>query len=260
MYFAASLFVAFAITLFLVSKIAKMLNAKRPNIEWVLMSLIFSGALAAIPLILLGMFVQGFDPNVMLAITLVLTFIVSSAAYKYLNQLNWSGAFTLNIASIAIGLLTAVAAIVFNGESVKENLDFINISAKNNVSMIQSISTKNLNTDKSESEIANDQDELSTNKEDVITELDLLPARAVNNIKKKEKRVYKEPKFRVISINNIHSAVGYRIKIHRKNGNTIIGGLKRVDGNDAVISQYTSRGTVIMPISMSKINKLEVYR
>ena len=114
MYFAASLFFAFAITLFLVSKIAKMLNAKRPSIEWVLISLVISAALATVTIILLGMFIQGLDPSILLAITLISVFIVSSTAYKYLNQLNWSGAFTLNIASIAIGLLTAVVAIVLS--------------------------------------------------------------------------------------------------------------------------------------------------
>jgi len=64
----------------------------------------------------------------------------------------------------------------------------------------------------------------------------------------------------VISISNIYSAVGHKVRIHRKNGNTIVGGLKQIDGNDAVISKYSSKGTVVMPISMAKIHKLEVYK
>ena len=126
MYFAASLFAAFVITLLLVSKIAKMLNAKRPEISWILFALIAGGILAAITTIVLNIFIQGQEPNVMLAMTLVATLIVSSAAYKYINKLNWSGAFTLNMASMAIGLLTLVTAVVINGESVSDTFNSLN--------------------------------------------------------------------------------------------------------------------------------------
>ena len=106
-----------------------------------------------------------------------------------------------------------------------------------------------------------EEDETSAEDEALaVTELDLLSPSAARDIKKKEKRVYVEPKFRVISISNIYSAVGYKIRIHRKNGNVIVGGLKHIDGNDAVISKYSSKGTVEMPISMAKIHKLEVYK
>ena len=273
MYFAASLFAAFVITLLFVSKIAKMLNAKRPEISWILFALIAGGILAAITTIVLGMFIQGQEPNVMLAMTLVATLIVSSAAYKYINKLNWSGAFTLNMASMAIGLLTLVTAIVINGKSVNDTFNRLNISAKNNTAMVKSIATAdsiddavatisedNLNNNNAE----NIAEEDETSEEDevtvAVTELDLLPPSAARNIKKKEKKVYVEPKFRVISISNIYSAVGHKIRIHRKNGNIIVGGLKHIDGNDAVISKYSSKGTVVMPISMAKIHKLEVYK
>ena len=271
MYFAASLFAAFVITLLLVSKIAKMLNAKRPEISWILFALIAGGILAAITTIVLSMFIQGQEPNVMLAMTLVATLIVSSAAYKYINKLNWSGAFTLNMASMAIGLLTLVTAVVINGESVSDTFNSLNISAKNNTAMVKSMATADSIDDAvatmSEDNINNaenitEEDETSTEDEvpAAVTELDLLSPSAARDIKKKEKRVYVEPKFRVISISNIYSAVGHKVRIHRKNGNTIVGGLKQIDGNDAVISKYTSKGTVVMPISMAKIHKLEVYK
>lgn len=283
MYFAGSLFFAFAITLFLVSKIAKMLNAKRPDIGWIFFALIAGSILAFVTIIALGMFVEGQDPNVMLGITLASAFIVSSAAYRYINKLNWSGAITLNIASIAVGVLTMVTAVVLNGESLSETIDTINITAKKNTSIVKSMTTDNLvhegiqisdstdATDASMSEEALNTDITDTNnveneiatedeEEPVFREIDLLPAGAVRDIKKRQKRVYVEPKFRVVSLGNIHSAVGHRIRIYRENGNMVIGALKRVDGNDAVISRYTSKGTVIMPISIAKIHKLEVYK
>jgi len=284
MYFAASLFVAFAITLYAVSKIAKMLNAKRPEINWIFFALLLGSLLALVAVTALGIFVQDQDPNIMLAITLVTALIVSSAAYKYINNLNWSGAFTLNVASMAIGALTLVTAIVINGESLNETLDTLNITAKKNTSIVKSMATGNqinnakgllngseaslsasipasmsedtLNTDTEES-IENADDEML---EPVITELDLLPAGTVRDIKQREKNVYVEPKFRVVSLGNIHSAVGYRIRIYRENGNMVTGALKRVSGNDAVISRYTGKGMVIMPISIAKIHRLEVYK
>jgi len=271
MYFAASLFVALVITLLLVSKIAKMLNAKRFEINWVFFALIIGIGLTTIAVILLNMFVQNQEPNIMLAMTLITALIVSSAAYKYINKLNWSGALTLNMASMAIGLLSLVTAVVINGKSVSETFDTLNISAKNNTAMIKSIATgesinnnrEAISEDDSEGTIVGTENDISAENDaenESITELDLLPAGTIRDIKKKENRVYTEPKFRVISIGSIHSAIGHKIRIHRKNGNTIIGALKRIDGNDAVISKYSNKGTVVMPISIAKIHKLEVYK
>lgn len=271
MYFAASLLAAFVITLLVLSKIAKMLNAKHYEIGRILIAFIAGGILAAITAIALGIFVQGQEPNVMLVLTLISTLIVSSAAYKYINKLNWSGAFTLNMASMAIGLLTLVTAVVINGESVSDTFDTLNISARNNTAMVQSMATAD-NLDDAmatasednieNAENINSEEALAEEEEPVLTELDLLSPKAVKDIKKKEKRVYVEPKFRVISIGNIRSAVGHKIRIYRKNGNTIVGGLKKIQGNNAVITQYSSRGKgkVTMPISIAKIHKLEVYK
>ena len=284
MYFAASLIAAFIITLFLVSKIAKMLNAKRPDIGWVLFALVAGGVLATIAVIALGIFVKGQDPNIMLAITLVSAFLLSTAAYKYINNLNWSGAFTLNIASMAIGLLTMVAAVVLNGKPLNETLNSVNSSLSNisNGELVMSPATeqKDINatadqgeaddltnnpTNNLEAPIASDvlnseNDMLADDEEPVITELDLLPPSAAHEIKKKQQKVYIEPKFRVISIGNIQSAIGYRVRIHRRNGNTITGALKRVSDGDAVVSRYTNKGTVVMPISLAQIHKIEVYK
>ncbi len=284
MYFAASLIAAFIITLFLVSKIAKMLNAKRPDIGWVLFALVAGGVLATIAVIALGIFVKGQDPNIMLAITLVSAFLLSTAAYKYINNLNWSGAFTLNIASMAIGLLTMVAAVVLNGKPLNETLNSVNSSLSNisNGELVMSPATEqkdiNATADQGEADdltnnpannpeapIASDvlnseNDMLTDDEEPVITELDLLPPSAAHEIKKKQQKVYIEPKFRVISIGNIQSAIGYRVRIHRRNGNTITGALKRVSDGDAVVSRYTNKGTVVMPISLAQIHKIEVYK
>lgn len=267
MYFAAALLVALVVTLLSVSKIAKMLNAKNHEIGSIFGAFIVGGIFAIISIISLNMLGLMRDPNVMMAVTFIVAFIVASSAYKYINKLSWGGAFTLNTASLAIGSLTMVAAIVLSGESMKDSLDFINITAKNNLSAVESMVGKNTVQTPERAATAATAAATTAIKEDtsevlepVITELDLLPARAVRHMKKKEKKVYIEPKFRVVSIGNIHSAVGHKVRIHRKNGNTVMGGLKSVAGGDVVISRYTNRGTVVMPISIAKIHKVEVYK
>ena len=93
-----------------------------------------------------------------------------------------------------------------------------------------------------------------------FSELDFLPPGAAKEAKSKKANVYVEPKFRVVSIGSISSAVGRPIRIQKKNGNTITGSLKGINGNEAVIVQRLSSGEAVTPISIATIKKLEVYR
>jgi signal transduction histidine kinase len=268
MYFAASLFAALIVTLFVVSKIAKMLHAKRPEMVWVFLASLVGIVFAIISMVLLNLFAQGIDPMVMLIVSVTVVLIVSSVAFKAINQMNWSGAITTNIATVVIGLMTAVAAIVLNGESLNEKINDVTSLAKTNSAMMESVATGEVDvtsildsghsvSDEQQNEMAmEDAEEL----EPVITELDLLPPSAAKEIKAKTKRVYVEPKFHVISISSINSVVGSKIRIIKKNGNKITGSLKSIHGNDAVVSQRMSSGVATTPISIASIRKLEVYR
>ncbi len=252
MYYTASLFLAFLVTIFLLSKLAKMLNAKNAEIGWIFGALLLGIIIASLFWVSFLIIDLKFDPYLMVVFILVAPF---SIAYKYINKLNWSGAFTLNVAGIAIGLLTLVAATVFNGKSIDESLNFIQTFANKDASVSSDVQD---NSDATE--LSEETAQTETPIEESITELDLLPAKAVRDIKRKEKKTYKEPKFRVVSISNIYSAIGHKIRIHRRNGNTIIGGLKRVEGGDLLVSWYENKGNVVMPISISKIQKVEVYK
>ena len=263
MYFIASLVAAIAITIFLVSKIAKMLHAKRPEVNWVLLASFFGVFLAGLSWIALDMFIQGMKPIEMLAISLVIMLMVSSAAFKYINKMSWSGAVTTNIASIVIGLITVVTATVLNGESVQDTFNSASKVAKSNVNIVQSVATGNtagLPEEEIIEDFVDDQEEATDDAEPMVTELDMLPAAAVMEQKAKKKRVYIEPKYHVISIRNINSVVGKAIKIHKKNGKVVTGMLTNLRGSDAVISQRFSGGTAITPVSLASIKKLEVYR
>ena len=277
MYFYASLFAAFVITLIVVSKIAEMLLAKRPNIGWVLLaSLVGSGA-AIISYVLLSLFINGIDPMVMMIVSLSVMFIVSSAAFKVINQMSWSGAVTTNIANIVIVLITMTAAVVLNGKSLEEELSVLNTATKDNMSVVETeyqnnafddealldvVEGDSLSMDSVEEVLPETALEVSDFEEEEtrITELDLLPPAAVKALEQQKKRVYKEPKYHVTQVGNIRTLVGYTVRVLKSNGNTITGALKKVSGSDAYIEQRISNGTAIAPIEIAKIRKLEVYR
>jgi len=273
MYFYASLFVAFVITLIAVSKIAEMLLAKRPNIGWVLLASIVSAGSAILTFILLSTFIKGVDPMVMMIISLSAMFIVSSAAFKNINQMSWSGAVTTNIANIVIILITMTAAVVLNGKSLEDELSAMNMVAKDNMLMVESAASGYQDDTFLEAE----DDSLAMNgggslsetfteengfeeEEPQITEKDLLPPSAVKSLERQKKVVYKEPKYHVTQVGNIRTLVGYTVRILKNNGNTISGSLKKVSGSDAYIEQRISNGTAVTPIAVAKIRKLEVYR
>ncbi len=96
--------------------------------------------------------------------------------------------------------------------------------------------------------------------EPTFKESDLLPAGTIRELKAKEKKVYIEPKFRVVSISSIRSAVGKNIRILNTNDTSITGLLRKVNGNNAVIEQHLGGGVATTPVSLAKIRKLEVYR
>jgi len=278
MYFYASLFAAFVITLIVVSKIAEMLLAKRPNIGWVLLaSLVGSGA-AIIAYVLLSLFINGIDPMVMMIVSLSVMFIVSSAAFKVINQMSWSGAVTTNIANIVIVLITMTAAVVLNGKSLEEELSVLNTVTKDNMSVVETeyqnnafddealldvVEGDSLSMDGAEEvlpETASELADFGEEEELQITERDLLPPSAVKAIERKKKVVYKEPKYHVTQVGNIRTLVGYTVRVLKSNGNTISGALKKVSGSEAYIEQRISNGTAVAPIEIAKIRKLEVYR
>jgi len=258
MYFIASLVAAVGLTLFVVSKIAKMLHAKRPEINWVILASFLGIFLAGLAWVILDIFVQGLKPIEMLVISLVVMLVVSSAAFKYINQMSWSSAVTTNIANIVIGIITIVAATVLNGESVEDTFYSTSKAVKSNINMVESVATGNT-VGIPEEEIIEDE-AIDEEEELIVTELDMLPAGAAIEKAAKKRRIYIEPKYQVISINSINSVVGKSIKIYKKNGGVVSGLLTNLQGNDAVISQRLSGGTATTPVSLVSIKKLEVYR
>jgi len=261
MYLSLSLLAAVVITLLAVSKIAKMLLAKRPGLEWITAASLVSAAIAIVTYLGLNVFVKGLDPYVMLGITFTAMLLISSAAFKFINKMSWSGAIATNVANIVIVLATSVAAVVLNGESLSETVSTITSSAKSNTQMVDSMVTgQSPHIEPAKMSIPEDELVEDSDIEPMITELNLLPPGTIKAIEKEKKRKYIAPKYHVVSISSIGSLVGKTLKIHKDNGSVIKGYLQNINGNDAIINRRMSSGTAIVPVSLASIKKLEVYK
>ena len=264
MYLIGSLLLALGISVFVVSKVAEMLHAKKPGMERILLASLIGSVAAFVTLVVLGALIKNVDPMIMMILSLLAMFIVSTLAFKSINVMSWSGAITTNIANIALVLITGTAAVVLNGESIDKAIKSVQNTFNTNTAIVESLASGNTDT----MTIINETSEQNTNEELVedddldptFKEVDLLPAATVKELEAKKKVVYKEPKFRVISLNDARSALGKNIRIKNSKGKSIVGALKKISNNDLIIEQRINGGFAITPISMARIQKLEVYR
>ncbi|MGK0273082.1 MAG: hypothetical protein ACI88H_003759 [Cocleimonas sp.] len=262
MYLIGSLLLALGITVFAVSKIAEMLHAKKPGMERVLLASLIGSIAAFVTLVALGALVKDVDPTIMMILSVLAMFLVSTLAFRSINQMSWSGAITTNIANIALVLMTGTAAVVLNGESLNETIKSVQNTFNTNTAIVENIASGNTdaistigNTSKEDTELVENDDI-----EPTFKEIDLLPAATVKELEAKKNVVFKAPKYQVISLSNIRSAMGKNIRIKNTNGRSIMGALKNIDSNNLIIEQRINGGLATTPISMAKIQKLEVYR
>jgi hypothetical protein len=261
MYLMLSLLVAVGVTLFVVSKIAKMLLAKRSGLEWITVASIVSALIAVVTYVTLNIYVAGLEPMMMLGITFGAMILFSSIAFKVINQMSWGAAIATNVANVVIMLATAIGAIVLNGESLNKMVDSITHSAKSNTMMVSSMVKGTELVEPASTEVGIPEEDMleDSESEPMITELELLPKAEIKE-EQKEKTIFVAPKYHVVSIDNIKSFVGKSLKIHTIKDTVIIGQLQQVKGNDAMLYRRVNGGTAITPIEFSSIKKLEVYR
>ena len=264
MYLTLSLLVAVAVTLFVVSKFAKMLLAKRPNLEWITLASIVSAVIAVATYITLNLFVTGLEPMTMLGITFSAMILLSSIAFKIINKMSWGAAIATNVANIVIMLATSIAAIVINGEPLNKIVNSIAHTAKTNTMMVSSMvhGSKEIEpavANKTDAGIPDEEVMDDNESEPTFTELELLPKGAITEAEKKQKP-YAVPKYHVVSIDEIKTLIGKSLKIQTTKGSVIRGFLQQVNGGDAILDRRINGGTAITPIALSAIKKLEVYR
>ena len=284
MLFLASLVVAVGVTLFAVSHIAKMLQAERYQMVWVLMASVVSILLASIVLIPLRIYVEGLDKQQMMIASGVVFLLISSFIFKLVNKMSWLGAITTNIANLFIGLMTLVAAVVLNGQSIEKTYQTVSANVQNSSQMIEAVATgkepmgelievdhaTNINNsspsllsvdDESFVEEEGSDSATSDSEEEAkVSELDLLPEDIATAIKSKYAIRYIEPKYLDMRVRSINQLIGYPIRISQYNGQVTAGLLTKIKDSKAVLSRRIESGEALLPISISSIKKLEVYR
>lgn len=266
MYLVGSLLLALGLTIFAVSKIAEMLHAKKPGMERILLASLVGSIAAFATLVALGAFVKDVDQMTLLIVSILAMFIVSTLAFKSINEMSWSGAITTNIANITLVLITGTAAVVLNGESIDKTIKSVQNIFNTNTAIVENIASGDADPLAviEEARAANNdlQEELMVDEDldPTFKEVDLLPTSTVKELEEKKKVVYVEPKYRVISLSNIRSAMDKNIRIKNTNGRSIVGALRNIDNNDLIIEQRINGGVATVPIAFSKIQKVEVYR
>ncbi len=266
MYYIASLVFAFVVSLIFVSKVAEMLLAKRFSIPWIFLASLAGIAASAAIYLLLSIFIHNIDPMVMMIVSLSVMFLVFSGAFKYINKMSWSSAITTGVANIASILIGVTAAVVLNGESIDKTFSSVTQVAKNNTTMVKAVA---MGEELPVEALAEDEELVSDSLEEefidenalpIVKEVDLLLPEAIKEITKKDKKVFIEPKYHVINVGSIHSFVGKPIRILKSNGSIIAGSLKKINGSNAIVAQRMYSGVATIPVSITSIRKLEVYR
>lgn len=253
MYVALSLLVALGITAFVVSRLMEMLSAKEPGIERVVAAILVGSIAAIAALVAMMALFSDLDALTMMLASIAVMFLVATLAFKSINKMTWAGAITANIASISLLLITATAALVFNGIKPNQTIETVRNTFHEKTSIV---------TGKPVPKVEEAVEEEEYNANPTFREVDLLPPATVQEMKEKKKVVYKEPKFQAIKLSEIGSVIGKKIRIDNNNatGSKVEGVLRGINGNDIIIEQRKHGGVATIALSKSRIKGLEVYR
>ncbi len=128
MYLAPSLLALAALSLFILSKIADYFLAKRPEVKWVFLAVMGSVLIGFASYIGLTFIIAWFDlsvadqsqtlanlyPIAVLVISASIILLVSSIAFKVINQMCWPSAITTNFISMAIITIAFMGSFALN--------------------------------------------------------------------------------------------------------------------------------------------------
>ncbi|MCK5811196.1 MAG: hypothetical protein KAH00_08895 [Cocleimonas sp.] len=242
--------VAFAATLWITSFFARLMSAKKPDMVWIFVAWLLGAMLSIGVIISLSLFVV--DKKILVTLTYLTPLIVLTITYRLLNKMDWIAAITTSITAFSIGIIAAVIVIISLGKPLDKTI--INLASE--VGLVEEINSAESLADMSETE--DEAYEAVT-----LTDQDLLRPQVIAALEKKkirEKKSYIEPKFQVISVRRASGAVGYKIRLAKKNGKVLEGILSKISGGQLIVKQNLQGGMVTMPITLGSVRKLEVYR
>ena len=253
------LIVAVLITLWLTSHIAKQLHARHWKMPVIFGSWVVGFIFSMASLILLD--VLTLEPMLKLGLQIGLPLFFTTLAYVLFTQLGATSAFTTNIAGLFIGLILSVVTIVSLGLPVEKTFASASELFTSTKSQITSMITgKEVIPTLAEAEIEAEVESEEDVVEKVYTTHDYLTPEAQAAMEKQKNKVYTDPHFRDMSIYNARRAIGMRVRVSWKSGKVSKGKLDAVQGGDLIVTLRRKEGVAQVPIAMSSLKKLEVYR
>ena len=251
----------FLVTLFLTSHIAKQVHGKYWKMPMIFVSWLVGGIFAFLTFVSFDLLPIGdLDPTVISFLKYSLPLLVATIIFMLLIRVDFMGALTVNIAGLFISLILSVTAIVVLGHSIEKTMATGNIALQtakaNVVAMIKGepVDQEALAAlSPVEVEEVEELDPVYTNK-------DFLTPAAQKALEAQEARVYTDPRYRVINVLSARRVIGKRVRASWKGGKVSVGKLEGVQGGDLIMSMRRKEGTAQVPIAMSSLKKLEVYR
>lgn len=252
------LIATFLLTLWLTSHLARQLHArhwKMPSIfaAWVV-GLLFTFA----SLVLVD--VLNLDQPIKLVVQIFLPILFTTLAYVLFTQLGAGSAFTINVAGLFIGLILSVVVIVVLGMPLNKTMLAGQVMFENAKSSVITMITGKAHKKTSVANVMASEAVEEEEIEPVYTSRDLLPDAARKSFEEAGKKIYTKPHYRNMSIFNARRAVGMKVRASWKNGTVSMGKLEAVHGGDLIVTLRRKEGVAQVPISMSSLKKLEVYR
>lgn len=239
--------VAFAATLWITSFFARLMSAKKTDMVWIFTAWLLGAMFSIAVVISLNLFV--IDKQILVILTYLTPVIVFTIIYRLLNKMDWIAAVTTSITAFSMGIIAAVIVIILLGKPLDKTI--INLASE--VGLVE----------KPMESLADVNEEDDAEEEVTLTEQSLLSPQVITALERKkirERKSYIEPTFQVISIRRARGAIGYKIRLAKKNGNVLEGILSNIDGGKLIIKQNLQGGMVTMPITLGSVRKLEVYR
>lgn len=252
----------FLLTLWLTSHIAKQLHADRPAMPWILLSWVVGAIAAFAALVMLDVLQLGLDDPIKLGLQVFLPVFLIVLAYAMFNGLSAGSALTTGIAALFMGLIFSVVAIVVTGKPLDKTIQYSQLTMQNAkqqaVAMITGKKAELVDIDKEMSP----QEEVAKydEPEPVYTSRQLLSDKAQKALDRQEAKGLPSHRYRNIAVYNARRAVGMQIRMSRTDGKVASGKLEEVRGGDLIVIVRRREGAARVPVAMSDLAKLEVYR
>lgn len=245
------------ITLWLTSHIAKQLHARRWKMSMIFGAWIVGAIFSISALVLIDVIDLGLDGVLLKSLKIVIPLFFSTLAYMLFTQLGPISAFTTNIAGVFIGLILSVVAVVSLGLPVEKTFKSTSLLFHGSKAKLTSVVTGKAAPIIVEKPAV---EPVKIEVEPVYTTNDFLPPAAAAALEKQKNRVFTDPHYRDMSIYNARRAIGMRVRVSWKDGTRAAGKLDGVQGGDLIVTLRRKEGVAQVPIAMSRLKKLEVYR